>query len=55
MEKKSILPDLFSLIGNLFSAVLAFIGLIYVTNGNLWLSGFICLALMIVNYVLPER
>ena len=55
MEKKSMLPDIFSLIGNLFTAVIVFVGLIYILNGNLWLSGFICLALMIINYVLPER
>jgi len=55
MEKKSFLPDVFSIIGNLFSAVIVFIGLIYTLNGNIWLSGFICLVLMILNYVFPER
>ena len=55
MEKKSFLPDVFSIIGNLFTAVVVFIGLIYTLNGNIWLSGFICLVLMILNYVFPER
>ena len=54
-KSRSILPDVFSILGILFSAVFCFIALVHTLNGDLWVSAFVSLVLIIVLYKLPER
>jgi len=51
----SILPDIFSVVGILFSAIFCFVALVHTLNGDLWVSAFVSLVLIIVLYKLPER
>jgi hypothetical protein len=54
-KSSSMLPDIFSIVGILFSAVFCFIALVHTLNGDLWVSAFVSLVLIIVLYKLPER
>jgi hypothetical protein len=54
-KSSSMLPDIFSIVGILFSAVFCFISLVHTLNGDLWVSAFVSLVLIIVLYKLPER
>jgi hypothetical protein len=54
-KKKSPVSDALHIAGIVFSAVFSFIALVHTFNGNVWLSAFITLVVVVLLYFLPER
>lgn len=53
--KIPILSKILNIVGLLFAAIFTFMGLIYVTYGNIWLSAFITIVVIIVLFFLSDR